>query len=88
MIKQIDPQEIPIKQAMKVGKYRSEINEFLASDAIACECFFDPKKFSSLASARQVYRNVVKRMKAPVIVTVRGDRIFLIKKKMEDKNGR
>lgn len=80
MIKPIDPQEIPIKKAMNVGKYRAEINEFLASDAIACECFFDPEKFSSLASARQVYRNVVKRMKAPVIVTVRGDRIFMIKK--------
>lgn len=80
MIKIIAAEELPAKGRTKLGRARKDIEDFLKSGASVCECLYDTQeKNLSTRSIYQNYNQARKRLNAPVQVSRRKNRIFLIR---------
>ena len=78
MIERIDPRDIPGRATAYNSMVEADIREFMDSDWAVAEV--KTNKYKTAGSAAVSYRAAIKRLDAGCIATLRGERLFLIRK--------
>lgn len=74
-----------VNKLYKSTKLQTVLDEFMASDAIAVRCVFEPGEYSSTASAQSSYRNAIRRLGYPIAARVLKGDMYLIKLKTDNE---